>query len=470
MGRSSDSASLLGARGLCFALLAVDLVACAVPLRAQQATLDGGNGVQRGATDAGEGASAGGAATPLGEAIAIEDASGRALQAFHAALYEAEAGQGQARIVFYGASHVASDLFTGGLRQRLQARFGEAGPGFVLPAEPWRYYRNAGIRFEQSKGFRAIRIKERDPRADIYGLAGAALDAARGKRALGVFATRANGGLSGQFSQLELYFLKQPGGGHVSLRIDGGRARRVATAGKHMEPGYDSIEVSDRPHRVELQTEGDGRVRIFGVALERDRPGVVLDTLGIPGTRARDHLYWDDAFYREHLARRRPNLVVLSYGTNESGDDDVPIEQYEADLRRVVKRVREVTPEASCLLIGPSDRPLRNDDGEFEPRPLTEAVIDVQRRVAGEQGCGFFDLQKFMGGPMSMLRWVAAQPPFGTQDYVHFTLLGYERLADVLYDALLAGCEASTRDVVTRASQVGTRRAAGAQELPRAVK
>jgi lysophospholipase L1-like esterase len=466
VGRSFDSASLLRARGLCFVLLAVVVVARSVSLGAQQGAPDAGGGAQQATLDTGSAASA----APLGEPIAIEDASGRALMAFHAALYEAEAGQGQARVVFYGASHVASDLFTGGLRQRLQGRFGEGGPGFVLPAEPWRYYRNAGIRFEQSRGFRALRIKERDPKQDIYGLAGAALDAARGKRAIGVFATRANGGLSGGFSTLELYFLKQPGGGHLRLSIDGGRPRRIATAGKRVEPGYDSIDVPDGPHRVELQTEGDGRVRIFGVALERDRPGVVLDTLGIPGTRARDHLYWDDAFYREHLARRRPNLVVLSYGTNESGDDDVPIEQYEADLRRVVQRVREVTPEASCLLIGPSDRPLRNDDGYFEARPLTEAVIDVQRRVAGEQGCGFFDLQKFMGGPMSMLRWVAAQPPYGTQDYVHFTLAGYERLASVLYDALMAGCEASARDVVTRASQAGTRSATAAHELPRAVK
>ena len=118
---------------------------------------------------------------------------------------------------------------------------------------------------------------------------------------------------------------------------------------------------------------------MFGLALERDRPGVVLDTLGVPGTRVRDHLFWDDAVYREHLARRKPDMVVLAYGTNESGDDDVPLEQYEAALRRVIARVHEVAKDASCLLIGPSDRPMRNDDGTFSPRPLTEQISDVQR-------------------------------------------------------------------------------------------
>jgi lysophospholipase L1-like esterase len=398
----------------------------------------------------------------LGEPTPIEDPSGRALSAFHAALRRTQGAHDQARIVFYGASHVASDLFTGALRQRLQLRFGESGTGFVLPAQPWRYYRNAGVHFEQTRGFVAFRIKERAPQAGIYGLAGAALDARRNKPAIGAFTTRANGGLHGYASRFELYYMKQPGGGHLSVSIDGQRSRRVATASKRTEPGYEDLRAPDGPHRVELRTAGDGPVRVFGLALERDRPGVILDTLGIPGTRARDHLYWDDGFYREHLARRRPDLIVLSYGTNESGDDDVPVPQYEADLRRVVERAREVAQGASCLLIGPSDRPLRDDDGVFEPRPLTDQVIDVQRRVSFELGCGFFDLRRFMGGPMSMLRWVAAEPAFGTPDYVHFTLAGYERLAAVLYDALLQGFEDASRvpDIMTRSTQ----------ELPRAAK
>jgi lysophospholipase L1-like esterase len=403
----------------------------------------------------------------LGEPTAIADASGRALAAFHDALRRAKAGAGQARIVFYGASHVASDLFTGALRQRLQQRFGEAGPGFVLPAEPWRYYRNSGVRLEPGRGWHAFRIKERAPKEGVYGLAGAALDAKRGKPATAVMTTRANGGLLGHASSFELYYLKQPGGGHLSVTIDGQQRRpRINTASKRIEAGYARFTAPDGQHRFELRTDGDGAVRVFGVAVERGVPGVILDTLGIPGTRARDHLYWDDAVYREHLARRRANLVVLAYGTNESGDDDTPVAQYEADLRRVVQRVREVAPTASCLLIGPSDRPLRNDDGGFDPRPLTDLVIDVQRRVSNELGCGFFDVRAFMGGPMSMLRWVEAVPPFGTQDYVHFTQAGYERLAAVLYDALLSGWKDTAPDACTRASLMSCRAQRGNRPAP----
>jgi lysophospholipase L1-like esterase len=98
-----------------------------------------------------------------------------------------------------------------------------------------------------------------------------------------------------------------------------------------------------------------------------------------------------------------------------------------------------VTPNASCLLVGPSDWPLRLPDDVFAPRPRTAAIIEVQRRVSGDLGCAFFDAVAFMGGPLSMVRWVRSEPALGAPDHVHYTRAGYERMADVLYDALLEG-------------------------------
>jgi lysophospholipase L1-like esterase len=381
--------------------------------------------------------------TPLVCEIGIEDASGHALSAFHAALGRAERGEGQARIVVYGASHTASDLYTGVVRTHLQQRFGDAGPGFVMPAKPWRYYRHSNLDFEESRGFREFRIRARAPRDGIYGLAGVALDTRADKPARSIFTTHALSGLGARASRLELYYLQQPGGGHLRLAVDGKARARVPTYARTTAPGYLALDLEDAPHRIQLDTEGDGRVRIFGMSLERQGPGVVLDTLGIPGTRARDHLYWDDATYREHLARRAPDLVVMSYGTNEAGDDDVPPAAYEERLRRVLGRIQEVAPDASCLLIGPSDRPLLLEDGvNYGPRPLLDAVIDVQRRVAAELGCGFFDVRAFMGGEGSMVRWVSAIPPLGATDHVHFTALGYKHLGEVLHQSLLSGYDA----------------------------
>ncbi|MDQ3036710.1 MAG: GDSL-type esterase/lipase family protein, partial [Myxococcota bacterium] len=198
---------------------------------------------------------------------------------------------------------------------------------------------------------------------------------------------------------------------------------------------YAALDVPPGAHRVEVRAHGDGRARIFGVLLESERPGVIVESFGVPGARARDQLPWDEATMRAHLARRPVDLYALAYGTNETGDR-TPLPTLERDLREVLSRWRDAAPDAACLVIGPSDWP-RTRAGELEPRPRTTTVRDLYRRVALSSGCGFFDLLAFQGGPGGIARWVGAGWALG--DFVHMTDTGHERLAQVLERALLRG-------------------------------
>jgi lysophospholipase L1-like esterase len=378
--------------------------------------------------------------TPLGVQTSIENHA--ALAPFHAALARAQRGEGQARIVFYGASHVASDLYTGVIRNKLNVIAGSAGPGFFLPARPWKYYRNEGVTVDKHRGLRTRRIMAKTPLPDAYGLAGVAFDSFTDRPASAAFTLSAPATAP---MALELFFLQAPHRGSLDVLVDGKKAAHVTTSGPARGAGYATVTLPEGAQRVELRTLGDGPIRLFGTSLEKQGPGVVLDTLGIPGSRAKYQLLWDDEIYRDHLAHRRPDLVVLAYGTNESGDDS-PMEQYEAELRQVVKRIRDVAPSSACLLVGPSDRPVRlpgtaltEHKERYAHRPRTAQINEAQRRVANELGCGFFDVIEFMGGPLSMVRWVRSSPALGTPDHVHFTRVGYERMGEVLFEALVEG-------------------------------
>ena len=364
--------------------------------------------------------------------VAVEDPSQSSLRGFHAALRRAERGEGQARIVVYGASHVASDTWTGMTRRLLQQRFGDAGHGFVLPAAPWRNYRHEGVIVESPRrGWEARRYHRGQSVPERFGLAGVAVetDAAAWGR---VTTSRQNA------SRYELFYEAQPGGGTFDVVIDGQLVSRLPTNAPMPIGAYQTFTLPDGTHTFEVRPHGDGRVRLYGVAVEREAPGVVLDTLGINGARAASQLQWDEALFQEHLRRRAPDLVVLAYGTNESGDDEQPIADYEAQLRQVVERVQRTVPTASCLLVGPSDRPIVARDGSAVPRPRTFEVIAVQRRVARAYGCGFFDLVAFGGGPLHMMQWAAATPAWGASDRIHFTRRAYDRLGQVLANALVA--------------------------------
>ncbi len=120
----------------------------------------------------------------------------------------------------------------------------------------------------------------------------------------------------------------------------------------------------------------------------------------------------------------------------------------------VVNRVRSLTPKASCLLIGPSDRPVKlpppsgqeewpeDVPRQFHARARQPQVIDAQRRVAHRYGCGYWDMAAAMGGPLSMVQWAHSTPQLAARDYVHLTRAGYERMADMFHHALMAGYRA----------------------------
>jgi lysophospholipase L1-like esterase len=376
----------------------------------------------------------------FGEEIELYDPTGQALRPLHDALRGAERGTDQARVVVYGASHVAADFFTNVLRERLQARFGDAGHGFIMPARPWRRYRHlGGIDVESNRHWEAFRVRASTREVDALGVAGLAVEA-DSRSAFGRIDTGER-----TASRFVLFYLKQPDGGSFDVKLDGRRVARIRTASDELEPGYREITAEDARHVLEVRPRGDGPVRLFGVSVEREQPGVLVDNMGINGARAVSHLLWNEALHTEYLRRMAPDLVVLAYGTNESGDDGHPIEEYEAELRRVVGRVRGTVPEAACMLIGPSDRPMRGDDGELVDRPRTHQIVEVQRRVSRDMGCSFFDLVAFGGGPLSMLRWAETDPPYAQRDHVHFTVRGYLRLGEVLHGAMMEGFDSVPR-------------------------
>lgn len=362
----------------------------------------------------------------LSTTISIEDPSGRALAPLHAALRRAERGEGVARLLFYGASFTASDLYPGFLRALLRERFGDAGPGFVLPAHPFSHYKHSAFDIESEGEWNGLRARGR--REGVFGLAGFAIESnsaaiARIKTKEGEAVTR-----------FTIYYWKQRTGGRFDVYIDGERVDRRVSARGAPETAYLTYDVEEGPHTLEIRTLGTGAVRIFGVNTERSRPGIQLDGLGIPGARASHLLRGRLSVQTEHAARRGYDLVALAYGTNESADRG-HIRHYRRTLRAVVQRAKAVAPEAACLLIGPAAWPIRQPDGSMGPRPRMAEVIAHQREVAREFGCGFFNLREFIGGEDNMVEWV--ENNLALHDHVHFTRGGHRLFARALEHALL---------------------------------
>jgi lysophospholipase L1-like esterase len=376
-------------------------------------------------------------------ALPIVDPSGRALDAFFARLARTDRKEPGAitRILHYGDSTIASDYVSGTVRRRLQARFGDAGHGFLLIANPWEWYFHNDV-FHASDGeWMASKLAGPTASDRMYGLGGVSFTSYGG--GVASFGTATRGEYGRRASRFDVYYLEQPGGGDLELRLRGGAQERISTRAKGdaKVSRAHSMRVTDGESKLTLRAAGGGPVRLFGVAIERDVPGVVYDALGAHAAMA---VYWqrqDRAHWREQLTLRDPALVVLQYGTNESDLWRLNREDYERALSELLDELKEIAPSASVLVVAPLDR-AEQRGGRLLTKPVILDLVAIEGRVARAHGVAFWNTFEAMGGEGSMGRWARAKPQLGGGDLTHPTPLGAEILGDLLTDAILGAYDA----------------------------
>ncbi|MBT8463537.1 MAG: hypothetical protein HKN97_11815 [Myxococcales bacterium] len=373
-----------------------------------------------------------------GISVQIEDPTGRGMRAFYEALERTARGDEGAitRVGHYGDSSIATDLITSTVRQNLQARFGDAGHGFVLAAKGFIPYKHRGV--VQSSNPEAWELREvvrRQDRHGRYGYGGVQSTAMRGSWAR--IGTARRGAVGKKASRFDIFFEQQPRGGKFSVRVDREDREIVSTKADLPGDGVFSIEVPDGPHSIELRYQRGGPVSFYGVVMERDGPGVVYDSLGLVGARANRLLNFDETHIRRQLEQRGTNLIVLGFGGNEASDDRTEQMFYE-DYMKVLRRMRQGREDLACLVFAPLDQ-ARRTRGRIRTLPTIPLIVAAQRRAATDSGCAFYDTWRAMGGEDAMRRWYKARPRLAMGDFRHATPAGYEIIGNMFYKAILAG-------------------------------
>lgn len=379
-----------------------------------------------------------GDAPPWGFVPIAPGDGGEVLARFHAALQRAD--RERVRIAMYGASGTAADTHTAYVRAYLQHRFGDGGPGWVPLGRATRWSRHAELEIDASAGWQPLHgVRERSAGDGRLGLGGLAFESRR--RGAWV-ELRPRRDRARDVTLIELFAVAQPGGGRFALRIDDGAWQEVATDAS--EPGLVRVAhtVAPAQHRLRVRTLDGKPVRLLGAVFETDH-GVVVDTLGVDGARANNWLRWDAALWREAIAARAPALVTIAYGSNEAVDDE-PLAAVDEAWRHVVVQLREAAPQADVVALGPGDFPSLGPQGP-QVRPRLVDIASRQRARAAELGVGDWDELAFMGGPGSMARWVANDPPLARADHLHLLPRGAVLKGQFLCDALMLAYDARAR-------------------------
>lgn len=373
------------------------------------------------------------------------------LDPFRQALRDLDDGKRKdsVRILWLGDSHTAADFWSHEVRASLAADHGDGGPGLVHAG--LKVYRHGAAKITRG-GSWSTRPKQPaswKPQGDgVFGLGGLRTIPREAKALLEVELRTervaceppvpgcwkdGSAKPTDVYRWEVVYRLPHPHSafsvsiGNQSTRVDG----KLEVVESARQSDLRSV-VFSAPGTQTLKLAGAaGDPEIFGVYVDSEAPGVVVDTLGINGARIGTAASWNREHWVEEVRRRAPSLLVLAYGTNEVGDNH-RVASYAAQFEEVLSRYREAVPNGACLLIGPTERALP----DWTTNARVVEIDEMQRTVAGELGCEFFSAFENMGGEGSLRAWAYAQPPLARKDRVHLTPAGYRRLGRAIASTL----------------------------------
>ncbi|WP_396137901.1 GDSL-type esterase/lipase family protein [Flavobacterium sp.] len=420
----------------------------------------------------------------------IQNAS--ALVAFYERLYQLEqTKQGNLNIVHIGDSHIQADLFTARMRNKMQDSFGNAGFGFTFPYSVAKTNNSAPIRFNASGDFQSVRNLYADNSKQV-GLSGIALETKSNNFSIqlevkdpkynftslkiitpqnadlfDVSVSSKNtiietkvpkrvthkvkpgevlGGIADKYN-VSLKALKKANGLKSDLIRDG---KILIIPSKQLQPRFITktefvpIDLSPTIFSNDFQTEKPlnkiaivpnqqiNEFALNGLILGNNQSGVTYSGIGVNGAKSSDFNKFPLFF--EQLKALQPDLIIISLGTNESFDKQTA-DQYFFQLDQMINSIKFKTPLATILITTPPPSVLH--------RKYTNTfIVDYAQKIktrAHTTGYAVWDLFEVFGGNKNIFK--NAAKGLMSRDKVHYSKAGYEKQADLFFEAFLKSYE-----------------------------
>jgi lysophospholipase L1-like esterase len=332
------------------------------------------------------------------------------------------------RVSWYGDSVVATDAIPGHLRSKLQGALGDGGPGFVFIVPPHRFCSHEAITRSEAGTWTSHAISTQLVADGLYGVGGSSAESDDGRSTIKL--------VNGKITNVDLYYLAQPHGGKATVLADGSDVLEQDTKADVKTAGYAPIEIKDGAKKIDI--EANGRVRLFGVDLE-NTSGAVVDNLGIVSVHVKSFAVHDQDAWAGELAHRGADLIMIMIGANEAqwlGPKDQDTKDYASHYEKILAPIRKGRPDASCLVVSPTDQ-AEAKDGAYPSRPVMPVLVEAQRTAAKAAGCAFFSTYDWMGGKGSAAKWFAHG--LVGSDFQHLSQRGANKLGDAVFEALMAG-------------------------------
>ena len=331
-----------------------------------------------------------------------------------------KSGDQKINILHIGDSHLQADLETSVIRTTLQKEFGNSGRGLIVPYriaktnEPFNN-KTSSTYLWQNK--RCVFPNQPLP----IGIGGVTISSKDSCAAFTIFAKN-DSLLNYGFNKVTLFYQKDSASYNFAL-IDslGNRLGTIVKDTINNKIFTSSASFPSVVNKITIQLmkseEQNKQATIYGVLLENGNPGISYHTIGVNGAQ---YLHYSEAkYFAEQTKALKPDLIIVSLGTNEAYALNFKQEQFYADIQLLYCKLKQENPDVPFLFTTPACSYRRK-----KPNPRLPLAAKTIIQFANDNNLSYWDLQGATGGDNSAVNWKKNR--LLRPDGVHYSKVAYE--------------------------------------------
>lgn len=323
-------------------------------------------------------------------------------------------------ILHIGDSHLQADFVTSVIRTTLQKAFGNGGRGLVVPFrlaksnEPFSYVSSSSFHWQSKRcvfpnqtlpiGIGGLTISTTDSCADF------------------TIKTIDNSTLKYSFKKVKVFFENDSASYSLSF-VDslGSKVGMFTPDSVDHFPFISSIALPALTNTGTIKlfktAEVQSQATIYGLLLENGNPGIIYHTVGVNGAEFQH--YSEALHFSEQTKALKPDLIIISLGTNEAFALNFNQDKFYADMQLLYSQLKKENPNAGFLFTIPACSYRRK-----KPNPRLPLAGKTIIRFTADNNISYWDLQGATGGNNSAVNWKKNR--LLRPDGVHYNHAGYD--------------------------------------------
>lgn len=339
-------------------------------------------------------------------------------------------------IVHFGDSHIQGDKFCNGIRTVLYENFGFAGNGIIFPYSLCKSFGPNGVEAFSTGNWKYSSFISPSVSTKV-GLSGFELTT---YDSISTLRFKLNEKFKGvTTNRIKIWYSQKTAATSFYLDsnfIEVGHSENINFASKSFKT---KTPLSDLTIHIRQSPEQNESFSFYGFEFESEnKTGINYHRSGVVAAQFTDFIS-NSSLILEQLIQIKPEIIIFSFGTNESYSKVYDSIKYLNLINEILKEIAIFLPETAIIL---TNAPDTRSQGKTPPNQVS--VNNQLMNAAISQRVSFFDLNKAMGGWGSLNKWYDAK--LTRDDKLHFNSEGYELQGKMFSLALLESYNRKFKD------------------------